>query len=180
MNSPKDVGEIIKKLREDNNMSQRELGSKLYVGKSAVSKWERGMGYPDISSLSLLSKTFNVSIDYLLNSKEIEEYLKKEEESKYLRSIHFRFLIIQILLIADILTIIWFNFFWFKAFYIYYHTVDLSFIVRTIFFVLIGIGIIAFEYLLFNYYYKSKNKYKIPTIILFIVIILLSLYVILL
>ena len=180
MNSPKEVGEIIKKLRNKNNMSQKELGDKLYVGKSAISRWETGTGYPDISSLNSLSKIFNVSIDYLLNSKEIEEYILNQKEEKYFRSIHFKFLLIQLLLIGDLL------FIWFANYAFFGHPFGIIYIsnipifqILKILFYFIGIVIlILFEYFLWNFYYKKKNNYKIVTIILFVLIILISVYVV--
>lgn len=62
----------LKELRTSNNMTQEELASKLYVTRNAVSKWETGKGYPSIDSLKDISKLFNISIDELINDKDIK------------------------------------------------------------------------------------------------------------
>ena len=55
--------EKLQLLRKDNNMTQEELAEKLYVSRTAVSKWESGKGYPNIDSLKNISRLFSVSID---------------------------------------------------------------------------------------------------------------------
>ncbi|MBO5059715.1 MAG: helix-turn-helix domain-containing protein [Clostridia bacterium] len=59
------LGNTIAKLRKKNNLTQWQLAEKLNVSDKAVSKWENGGGYPEISMLPLLSEVFGVSIDYL-------------------------------------------------------------------------------------------------------------------
>ncbi|MBE7065761.1 MAG: helix-turn-helix transcriptional regulator [Ruminococcaceae bacterium] len=60
------VGTRIAELRNTNKLTQIELAEKLGVTDRAVSKWETGTGYPDITLLPQLADVFNVSIDYLL------------------------------------------------------------------------------------------------------------------
>ena len=73
----------IKKLRIDNNLTQEDLARICFVSRNAVSKWERDEGYPNIKSLKLISKHFNVSIDNLLNEEDlINLSLKNNEERK--------------------------------------------------------------------------------------------------
>lgn len=65
--------EKIKELRNKHNMTQEELATKLFVSRNAVSKWETNKGYPSIDTLKEISKVFNVSIDDLLNEKDIQQ-----------------------------------------------------------------------------------------------------------
>ena len=60
------IGQFIKKIRKDNNLTQKELAEKLGVTYQAVSKWENGKNIPDIATLKLLSKEFNLNIDEIL------------------------------------------------------------------------------------------------------------------
>ena len=60
------VGARIAKLRNENNITQLELAEKLGVTDRAVSKWETGGGFPDITLLPQIADIFNVNIDYLL------------------------------------------------------------------------------------------------------------------
>ena len=59
---------IIYELRTKNGLSQDELAEKVYVTRQAVSRWENGETTPNIETLKLLSKLFDVSINTLLGS----------------------------------------------------------------------------------------------------------------
>ena len=59
------IGQIIKKLRKERNLTQEELAEQLGVTSQAVSKWENGYGLPDISQVIPLASVFNVSTDVL-------------------------------------------------------------------------------------------------------------------
>ena len=78
---PKKTGAIISDARRKLNMTQKDLADKLYVSDKAVSKWERGLCFPDISVLIPLTENLNISLYDLLrgekmNKKEVEETLK--------------------------------------------------------------------------------------------------------
>ena len=60
--------EILLKLRTDRGMSQEELAEKVYVTRQAVSRWEKGETVPNVETLKLLSRLFDVSINTLLGS----------------------------------------------------------------------------------------------------------------
>ncbi|MCM1365053.1 MAG: helix-turn-helix domain-containing protein [Faecalibacterium sp.] len=65
-------GEKLKKLRTYNNLTQDELAEKIFVTRTAVSKWETNKGYPSIDSLKQLSNLFGISIDQLIADDDIE------------------------------------------------------------------------------------------------------------
>lgn len=65
------VGARIAKLRNEMNITQLELAEKLGVTDRAVSKWETGIGYPDVTLLPQIADVFGVSIDYLLRGKSV-------------------------------------------------------------------------------------------------------------
>lgn len=60
------VGALIRQLRMQKGMTQRELAERLYVSEQAVSKWERALGCPDVSLLSALARALDVDIKSLL------------------------------------------------------------------------------------------------------------------
>jgi transcriptional regulator with XRE-family HTH domain len=70
-------------LRKQNGMTQEELAAKLYVSRTAISKWESGRGYPNIESLKAVAEVFSVSVDELLSPEQMldiaEESRKKSE-----------------------------------------------------------------------------------------------------
>ena len=60
--------EVLLELRKKNNLTQDELAEKLFVTRQAVSRWESGETTPNVETLKLLSKLFDVSINTLLGS----------------------------------------------------------------------------------------------------------------
>jgi transcriptional regulator with XRE-family HTH domain len=68
--------EKLQYLRKQNQWTQEQLAEKLYVSRTAVSKWESGKGYPNIESLKAISKIFAISIDELLSGEELIQQLK--------------------------------------------------------------------------------------------------------
>ncbi len=65
------TGTIIKRLREKAGMTQLELAEKLQVSDKAVSKWETGKGYPDITLIEQLSGALGISALELLSGDSI-------------------------------------------------------------------------------------------------------------
>lgn len=61
------IGEVIYTLRKEKGITQEQLADFVGVSSAAVSKWESGASYPDITLLPVLATFFNVSIDKLLN-----------------------------------------------------------------------------------------------------------------
>lgn len=67
------IGEKIRRLRRERDLTQEEVAAHLGVSFQSVSKWERGDGYPDITMLPALANYFGVSVDALLGMSEIEK-----------------------------------------------------------------------------------------------------------
>ena len=68
-------GNFIKELRKEKGITQKELGEKLNITDKAISKWERGLSFPDITMLNLLAEFFKVDVSELLNG---ERGIKKD------------------------------------------------------------------------------------------------------
>ena len=62
-------GATIAALRKAQGMTQLELAEKMGVTDKAVSKWERDLSFPDVSSLPKLAEIFGVSVDELMQVK---------------------------------------------------------------------------------------------------------------
>lgn len=71
----------LRKLRLSKGQTQEQLANYLGVTVQAVSKWERGEGYPDIATLPYIAEFFDTSIDALLG---FDEYHKKTLVQKYI------------------------------------------------------------------------------------------------
>ncbi|MGN0515729.1 helix-turn-helix domain-containing protein [Eubacterium sp.] len=65
------TGAVIKQLRERQNMTQLQLADKLGVSDKAVSKWETGKGYPDITLLQPIADALSVSVAELLSGEAV-------------------------------------------------------------------------------------------------------------
>lgn len=63
--------EILKKLRNRENLSQIELATRLNVNQYIISYWESGRSEPSIKQLIEISNVFNVPLDYLLGKETI-------------------------------------------------------------------------------------------------------------
>lgn len=61
------IGEVIYKMRKERGITQEQLANFIGVSTAAVSKWEGGASYPDITLLPELATFFNITIDKLLN-----------------------------------------------------------------------------------------------------------------
>lgn len=61
------TGRLIRALREQKGLTQKELAEAIGIGNKAVSKWERGLGCPDVSLLPELSKVLGVGLETLLS-----------------------------------------------------------------------------------------------------------------
>lgn len=79
------LGEKLKKMRADHGFTQEELAEKLYVTRTAISKWESNRGYPNIDALKAISKFFSVSIDDLLSSDELLTIAEEDSRQKETR-----------------------------------------------------------------------------------------------
>ena len=82
-----EFNEKLQELRKQKSLTQEELAEKLYVSRTAISKWESGRGYPNIESLKAIARFFSVTVDELLSSDEI---LTIAEEDHKRSERHFR------------------------------------------------------------------------------------------
>lgn len=107
MNQEK-IGKFIAKLRKEKNLTQAQLGEKLNVSDTAVSKWERGKTLPDISILEELSDILEITVSDLLrgekNTDDITikaiKYYNKASKYKYAKC----FVILLIVIVIGFLS----------------------------------------------------------------------------
>ena len=66
------TGAEIRRLRESKGMTQEQLAEQLHVSAKAVSKWETGKGFPDISLLEALAEALGISVIELLSGETIQ------------------------------------------------------------------------------------------------------------
>ncbi|QAS52420.1 helix-turn-helix domain-containing protein [Halobacillus litoralis] len=76
-------GDILRKLRKEHKLSQRELGEKVQISESSVSMYERNEREPSFEITNKFADFFDVSSDYLLgrtHSREPEDFSEEEIE----------------------------------------------------------------------------------------------------
>lgn len=95
-----DIGNRIKKYREQNNISQEKLALKIFVSRQTISNWETNKSYLDIKSLTMMSNVFNVSLDDFIK-KDIEE-MRKIIDKETLK----KFNVISYIFLAEVLILI--------------------------------------------------------------------------
>lgn len=82
------TGQLITELRKEKGLTQKQLADALNVTDKAVSKWERGLSFPDISMLEPISEVLGVSIMEILSGKRRDEseMISKEEALEIVQS----------------------------------------------------------------------------------------------
>jgi transcriptional regulator with XRE-family HTH domain len=74
-------GAFIASIRKEKNMTQAELAQKIRVTDKAVSRWERGLGFPDINTLEPLAEALGISVLELMRSEKLAEPIITNEEA---------------------------------------------------------------------------------------------------
>ena len=77
-----EFNEKLQQLRKGRGITQEELAAKLYVSRTAISKWESGRGYPNIESLKAISTFFGVTLDELLSTDEAITIAEDDSKNK--------------------------------------------------------------------------------------------------
>ena len=73
------VGKFIAAARKEKGLTQQELGDLLHVSDKAVSRWETGKGFPDISSMESLAEALEVSVAEIFKGERIEKEISLED-----------------------------------------------------------------------------------------------------
>ena len=70
----KEFGRFIAGMRKEKKMTQAELAEKIHVTDKAVSRWERGLGFPDIQTIEPLAQALGISVLELMRSERQEVF----------------------------------------------------------------------------------------------------------
>ena len=76
------TGAVIRRLREKKKITQEELADMIHVSGKAVSKWETGQGFPDISLLEPLAQALAISVIELLSGEDIRNTNRSSNMAK--------------------------------------------------------------------------------------------------
>lgn len=78
------TGNFIKDLRKEKNLTQEDLASLIFQSNKAISRWETGKGFPDLSNLEALSSVLEVSVNELLKGERDNNIDHKEENDLFI------------------------------------------------------------------------------------------------
>lgn len=87
MEKKQTLGKFIISKRKEAGLTQKNLADKLFVTESAVSKWERGLSYPDITMISDLCATLNITEHELVTASDDLRQRQVEKQAKTYRNI---------------------------------------------------------------------------------------------
>lgn len=73
--------EKLKELRAEKGVTQAKLAADIHISRSAVAKWENGLGLPNDESLKLLSEYFGITVNDLFPDKPTEEILVSKNKT---------------------------------------------------------------------------------------------------
>lgn len=76
-----EFSERLKELRQEKGISQTRLASDIHISRSAVAKWENGLGLPNDESLRMLAEYFEITVDELIPSKSNEEIIVSKNKT---------------------------------------------------------------------------------------------------
>ena len=87
MTDKKTFGSYIKAKRTEKNYSQKDLAEMLFVTEGAVSKWERGISYPDITLIADICRALDISEHELITASTDTDTRKMKQEARKFRTI---------------------------------------------------------------------------------------------
>lgn len=94
-----EFNEKLQLLRKEKGLTQEQLAEKLFVSRTAISKWENGRGFPNLDSLKNIATLYSISIDELLSGDELLTIAEKENKSNIANIYHFIFYCIDTLMV---------------------------------------------------------------------------------
>ena len=77
----KKTGVLIAKARKEKGLTQEQLANRLHVSHTTVSKWERGLGFPEVSLLEPLAAELGLTLDELFKGAELPAEPQNEAET---------------------------------------------------------------------------------------------------
>lgn len=93
----------IQALRKEKGLTQEQFSEKLFVSRTAVSKWETGRGVPNMESLKMIARLCGITLDELLSAEEIIAVAEHETKESIFR---YSYLVDGILSVISLLGIV--------------------------------------------------------------------------
>lgn len=86
-----DFGELLKRLRQGANLTQEQLGKKLYISETMVCYYEHSRRFPSADVLTQIADVFHVSVDFLLGREKKEQTINlnglSDKDVEFLQSV---------------------------------------------------------------------------------------------
>ena len=104
----KKISKFLKEERENSNLTQEEVATRIGVSKSLIYKWESGKSYPSMEYLPKLSETYGVSINEIKESAADKNLLEQLERNKVSRLTCQIIFIVSFCTLMVLLEIVWY------------------------------------------------------------------------
>lgn len=98
-----ELSEKIQKLRKEQGMTQEQFAERLFVSRTAVSKWETGRGTPNMESLQMIARVCGITLDELLRAEEVISIAEKENKENLDRLVGYVEGIVNVLALVSVL-----------------------------------------------------------------------------
>ena len=98
-----ELSEKIQKLRKEQGMTQEQFAERLFVSRTAVSKWETGRGMPNIESLQMIARVCGITLDELLRAEEVITIAEQENQENLNRLVGYVDGVVNVLALAGVL-----------------------------------------------------------------------------
>lgn len=80
-------GQFLRQKRNEKGMTQKELAEKLFLSESAISKWEKGKSYPDITMIPDICSVLDISEHELISGANDTEYHEMKRDARIFRKL---------------------------------------------------------------------------------------------
>lgn len=98
-----ELSEKIQKLRKEQGMTQEQFAERLFVSRTAVSKWETGRGMPNMESLQMIARVCGITLDELLRAEEVITIAEQENQENLNRLVGYVDGVVNVLALAGVL-----------------------------------------------------------------------------
>lgn len=110
------IGIFISELRKEKGWTQAQLAEKLFVDRTTVSKWERGLYIPDLEALKEIENLFGVSINEIVSAERLVQCTKLKDNEfydrkklKYVKKVVFFVTILAFIILVFLLYLVWYR-----------------------------------------------------------------------
>ena len=101
------TGALIARARKEKGLTQQQLAKQLHISHTTVSKWERGLGFPEVSLLEPLAAALGLTLDQLFKGEEAPLETVQDEETQPASHHYIKTAVFGLVLLAFVMLCSW-------------------------------------------------------------------------